>query len=685
MTQMIVKVALDTPLLQLFDYFAPANISIGTLVSVPFGRQLLTGIVVEINASSIQPIDKIRPVEAICQAIPCLSRSWLELCRFASQYYLRPVGEVMLPAIPNHLRNSKRWTKLEQQAAKEWPQLQTLAPSATPSFTQPVLSNAQQKILETLDHPSHVKYAPFLLHGVTGSGKTEIYLRFIAQRLAQDTNSQILLLVPEINLTPQLETELKQRFPTQNLAVLHSGLAEGQRAKYWLAAHLGKARIVLGTRLAVLASLPHLAAIVIDEEHDPSYKQQEGLRYSARDLAVWRAHQLNIPIILGSATPSLESWWHSTPNSQRYTRLSLPQRAQENAVLPTVRIVDLKKEKQLKRASENGLSAPLLEAISIRLQKGEQSLLYLNRRGYAPVLNCSACGWLSGCTRCSTNLVLHRQLPSPILRCHHCGLEKRVPKHCPDCGNADLHPLGRGTQRIEETLTQLFPTARIIRIDADSTRRKGQASALLNEVHTGKADILIGTQMVSKGHDFQRVTLVGILNPDTSLHSHYFRSEEQLFAQLMQVAGRAGRAELPGEVILQTDYPHAEIYAALQQHDYPHFADTLLAQRQAAALPPFSFHALLTVEAKTMEACLAFLQQARDQALHLPDCLSGIVSLLDPVPRPISKVANREHAQLLIESLSRPALQRTLTLWISALQTLKPKQKWLIERDPYSV
>ncbi|HKU01160.1 MAG TPA: primosomal protein N', partial [Paraburkholderia sp.] len=385
-------------------------------------------------------------------------------------------------------------------------------------------------------------FAPFLLHGVTGSGKTEVYLRALSGLLERAPDAQALVLVPEINLTPQFEAAFRTRFagvlPDDAIVTLHSGLAEGERAHHWLAAHTGRARIVLGTRLAVMASLPRLAILVVDEEHDPAYKQQEGLRYSARDLAVWRAKQLGVPVVLGSATPSLESWWQAEQG--RYTRLTLSRRAIADAVLPSVKLIDLEEERRRGRASFEGLSGPLVAAMKARLERGEQSLVFLNRRGYAPVLSCDACGWVAGCPRCSAYVVLHK--PERALRCHHCGWESRIPHACPECGNVDIAPMGRGTQRIEEALASAVPGARVLRIDADSTRRKGSAQALFSDVHAGDVDILVGTQMIAKGHDFQRVSLVGVLNADNALFSHDFRASERLFAQLMQVSGRAGRA-----------------------------------------------------------------------------------------------------------------------------------------------
>ncbi|WP_103705710.1 primosomal protein N' [Paraburkholderia eburnea] len=526
-------------------------------------------------------------------------------------------------------------------------------------------------------------FAPFLLHGVTGSGKTEVYLRALAGLLERAPDAQALVLVPEINLTPQFEAAFRTRFagvlPDDAIVTLHSGLAEGERARHWLAAHTERARIVLGTRLAVMASLPRLAMLVVDEEHDPAYKQQEGLRYSARDLAVWRAKQLEVPVVLGSATPSLESWWQAEQG--RYTRLTLSRRAVAEAVLPSIRLIDLEEERRRGRASFEGLSGPLIAAMKARLERGEQSLIFLNRRGYAPVLSCDACGWVAGCPRCSAYVVLHK--PERALRCHHCGWESRIPHSCPDCGNVDIAPMGRGTQRIEEALASAVPGARVLRIDADSTRRKGSAQALFSDVHAGEVDILVGTQMVAKGHDFQRVSLVGVMNADNALFSHDFRASERLFAQLMQVSGRAGRAGLPGEVMVQTRYPRHAIYHALARHDYVGFANSQIAERRDAHLPPFVYQALLRAEGRTLEAALAFLAEAAKALAAMPT--ASRVMAYDAVPLTIVKVMNVHRAQLLVESSSRAALQATLRAWLPTLRGLRGVLRWNLEVDPLDI
>lgn len=603
---------------------------------------------------------------------------------------LADAGSLTLPDA--RALHPKAASTLDEWAARGWVEIEEIGwadalppvdnlPAASSRAVPPPLTDQQAEALDAIRAAQG--FAPFLLHGVTGSGKTEVYLHALASLLAQRPDAQALVLVPEINLTPQFEAAFRARFAgtlaPDAIVTLHSGLAEGERARNWLAAHTGRARIVLGTRLAVLASLPALALIVVDEEHEPAYKQQEGLRYSARDLAVWRAKQLGIPVVLGSATPSLESWWQAEQG--RYTRLTLSRRAVADAVLPSVRLIDLEEERRRGRASVGGLSGPLVAALKTRLERGEQSLIFLNRRGYAPALACDACGWVAGCPRCSAYVVLHK--PEHALRCHHCGWESRIPHSCPECGNVDIAPLGRGTQRVEETLAEAVPGARILRIDADSTRRKGSAQALFSDVHAGEVDILVGTQMIAKGHDFQRVSLVGVLNADTALFSHDFRASERLFAQLMQVSGRAGRAGLPGEVLVQTLYPRHALYHALARHDYVGFANSTLGERRDAHLPPFVYQALLRAEGRTLEAALAFLQQAA-AALHgLPG--ADRVTVYDAVPMTIVKVANVHRAQLLLESASRAALQHALHAWLPKLRALKGALRWSVEVDPLDI
>lgn len=676
----ILKIALDTPLDLCFDYrWNKSEESVtpplpGQLVVVPFVRREVMGIVIAVQEHSDVPLEKLKGVLAVREHLPPLSSQWLDLCRFAADYYQRPLGEVAIPGLPKNLRAIKT-VSLERALKK---QAKAIRDEYDPRpVGLPTLNVQQQTAADAI--ATTEGFSPILLYGVTGSGKTEVYLQAAAQilmRSAEDKMpAQIMILVPEINLTPQLENNIRARFPHVQVATLHSGLAEGERLSQWLSGHTGEARIVLGTRLATLASLPHLKLIIVDEEHDPSYKQQEGLRYSARDLAIWRAHQLSIPVVLGSATPSLETWHHA--QTGRYKKLTLSERAVKQAVLPTVRLIDMERDKPAE-----GITSTLVSAVKRRLERGEQSLLFLNRRGYAPVIACDACGWISNCPRCTAFMVLHK--PEHRLRCHHCSLELYIPKSCPTCGNIDLQPLGRGTQRIEESLQQLFPQARMLRIDADSTRRKGSAQAAFEAVHRGDIDILIGTQMVAKGHDFKNLTLVGILNPDTALFSHDYRASERLFAQLMQVAGRAGRAAQKeegneAEVLIQTRYPQHPLYAAIMAHDYDRFANDTLEERRHAGLPPFIYQALLRAEARELQTALDFLHEAA-QWMESPS-----ITINDPIPMSMARVANVERAQLLIESSSRPVLQAFLKIWIAALRTIKTRVKWSVEVDPVDI
>ena len=679
MEHCILQIALDAPLDCLFDYrwtsdpLRPHLPSIGQIAIVPFGRRDVAGLIVAIKDQTDVAPEKLKDVRVVHTQLSPMGEEWIALCQFAADYYQRPLGEVMLPALPKNLRGLT--TVALDRAIKKLAKPR-VTHDATP-INVPLLNVAQQAAVETI--VSATGFAPHLLYGVTGSGKTEVYLQAAARVLhaegEQHNPAQVLILVPEINLTPQLENNIRARFPTVMVVTLHSGLAEGERMLNWLAAHQGEARIVLGTRLALLASLPQLRLIIVDEEHDPSYKQQEGLRYSARDLAVWRARQRGIALVLGSATPSLESWHHA--QSGRYRRLDLRERAVPDAVLPNVQLLNMEFDKPV-----DGITPTLLAALRLRLAKGEQSLLFLNRRGYAPVLTCDACGWISNCSRCTAFMVLHK--PDRRLRCHHCGLEHRIPASCPTCGNVDIQPMGRGTQRIEEGLQALLPEARLLRIDADSTRRKGSAQAAFDAVHRGEVDILIGTQMVAKGHDFRHLTLVGILNPDTALFAQDYRASERLFAQLMQVAGRAGRvAQKEGgsaaDVLIQTRYPQHPLYAALIRHDYDRFADGLLQERRQAGLPPYLYQALLRAEARELATALEFLQQAAG-AVAQP----GIV-INDPIPMTMTRVANVDRAQLLIESTSRPALQGFLKIWLAQLRQIKTRARWSIEVDPVDI
>jgi primosomal protein N' (replication factor Y) len=660
------------------DYLSEQPLAPGTFVRVPLGRREVAGIVWPGGPDAGHGVE-LRPVTAALLAMPALSARWIELVEFAARYYQRSIGELALAVVPAELHrlDDARLAKRIARASK--------APAEDPApdtgdAISPPLNDAQAAAVAQLAADAQAgRAATTLLHGVTGSGKTEVYLREVERVLA--AGGQALVLVPEINLTPQLESRFAARFAGRRIVALHSGLTPAQRLRHWLAAHLGLADIVLGTRLAVFAPLPRLAVIVVDEEHDASYKQQEGARYSARDLAVWRGRNESVPVLLGSATPSLETWQQAELG--RYARLALPGRIGAGA-LPRVRLFDMNTLPKVKGAT-SALSPPLLDAIETRRARGEQSLVLLNRRGYAPVLHCTACGWKSACPHCSAWRVFHKL--DRTLRCHHCGVTERVPRACPDCGNADITALGRGTERLEEQLAAALPGARIARIDADTTRLKGALEAQLGAVHAGNVDVLVGTQMIAKGHDFRRITLVAAVNPDGALFSSDFRAPERLFSLLLQAAGRAGRDAqhaAASEMWVQTWHPQHALYAALRAHDYAAFAASQLREREMAGLPPYAHLALLRAEARTLDVARAFLQAAGDAAGG-PEG----VAIYPPVPMSLQRVANVERAQMLVESRSRPALQRFLAAWAPQLHTLRAAHRglirWAVDVDPLTI
>jgi primosomal protein N' (replication factor Y) (superfamily II helicase) len=681
------RVAVDAPqhtgLIGPLDYISEYMLSPGTLVSVPFGRREVPGVVWSGEPGDMATAD-LKPVSNALASLPPLNAAWLELVEFASAYYQRSIGEVALSVLPPELRKLDN-TQLANRIKKLHKAL--AARPAAPSETEaPPLNEAQADALAQIAAAEGANTV--LLHGVTGSGKTEVYLGAAARALA--AGKQALVLVPEINLTPQLEARFTERFAGRHIVSLHSGLTPAQRLRSWLAAHLGLADLVLGTRLAVFASMPRLGLIVVDEEHDPSYKQQEGARYSARDLAVYRGKRESAKVLLGSATPSLETWQRA--NEGRYKRLALPARIGGGA-FPKVRLVDMNLLPKTKGVNSS-LSPPLVAALQERITRGEQSLVFLNRRGYAPVLHCADCGWKSGCAHCSAWRVFHKL--DRTLRCHHCGFTERVPRACPECGNLDIAPLGRGTERLEEQLAQTLlgadgQPARIARIDADSTRLKGALEAQLGAVHAGDVDVLVGTQMVTKGHDFRRITLVAAVNPDGSLFSSDFRAPERLFALLMQAAGRAGRdAEQAArsEMWVQTWHPRHALYEALRKHDFDTFAASQLKEREMAGLPPYSHLAILRADARTPEAARAFLQAAAELAVTLPG--HAAVMMYPPVPLGVARVANVERMQMLVESASRVALQRFLALWLAALHETRQARtvkvlRWAVDVDPLSI
>ncbi len=680
----------------LLTYVTELPASVGQLVRVPFGNREVLGVVWGVHSTAPQTLSShtLRQVIAVLEAVAPLSAHWLQLVQFTAHYYQRSLGEVAMAALPPQLRDLTP-VQLARRFKKQATAPETLATALQSPWP---LSEQQAEVLSQMAEAS----GPFLLHGATGSGKTEVYLQAVARCLAEDPHAQALMMVPEINLTPQLEARVKARFGDAGVVSMHSGMTGPQRLKSWLAAHQGSARIVLGTRMSIFASMPHLKWIVVDEEHDASYKQQEGARYSARDLAIYRARLEGAKVILGSATPSLESWHHSRPAAEggRYVRLPMPARIGAGQ-LPFVRRVDMNHQPR-----KTVLSAPLMAAIQERVAKGEQSMLLLNRRGYAPVLHCADCDWKSECAHCSAFRVFHKI--DRTLRCHHCGFTERVPRACPACGNADIAPMGRGTEQLEEHLAELLvdvkrpngDPVKVMRIDADSTKLKGSLEAQLAGVHSGEVDVLVGTQMIAKGHDFRRITLVAAINPDGALFSSDFRAPERLFALLMQAGGRAGRdaeQSASSEMWVQTFHPSHPLFEALKKHDYPAFAEQQLKERLEAGLPPSTFQALIRSDARAQSVAQAFLNHANAQLQSLEGLgtqdASALaeVSVYPAVPMSIQRVANVERAQMLIESASRKALHRVLDLLQEQLHTSRsePQHKglirWLVDVDPLAI
>ena len=755
-------------------YGSELPLTAGTLVRVPLGQREVLGVVWGSlpDAGGLR-VSQTRNIAGVLEGLAPLPATWRALVAFTAGYYQRSMGEVALAALPPQLREL---SALQLARRLKRPVTDTShAPNATDLVA---LSAEQTRALAEFDADTR----PALLFGATGSGKTEVYLRAAARVLAQDPTAQVLVMVPEINLTPQLEARFQARFAhlgKERVVALHSGLTPAQRLKSWLAAHAGQARLVLGTRMAVFASMPHLRLLVVDEEHDPSYKQQEGARYSARDLAVYRAMVETgdatsahgpCKVLLGSATPSLESWQATITG--RYQRLTMgerigvaptlpaargslplqgatpPEAAHLQAVqaragglgaaafspegaaapaarqsrfcgpglnspaadttaastrhtlgeagqLPTVKRVDMNHQPR-----HCIIAPPLLDAITQRVARGEQSLIFLNRRGYAPVLACHDCGWKSECAHCSAYRVFHKI--DRTLRCHHCGFTERVPRACPACGNLDIAPVGRGTEQLEEHLAELLAgvkrpdgsAVRVARIDADSTRLKGALESQLASVHAGEVDVLVGTQMIAKGHDFRHITLVAAINPDSALFSSDFRAPERLFSLLMQAAGRAGRDarhSAASEMWVQTFHPTHPLFAALRQHDYPAFAAQQLAERQTAGLSPFGFSALVRAEARTQEVAQGFLNAAMAAAQAQQVTAHDAVTRYPAVPMTIQRVANIERAQALVESPSRAALQRFLAAWQPVLfETRKQSEfkslvRWAIDVDPLAI
>ncbi len=730
------KIALNIPL-GLLTYSHPTPLPRGTRVLVPFINKTVAGIVWGEEAQPEIAAHKIRAVQQVLSDEPPLPESWLALIEFAARYYHYPIGQTAFTALPQALRENqpakipqpetfytlndlgkqqpaphershkKRalWQalfsgclnlaalkKIHPQAAKfineyserGWLNITT---QGQPDVGFVQISDLDNKTPCRQAHPqsahtlnpeqqtaSHQiqaafgQFQPFLLYGITGSGKTEVYFDAMATALAQ--GKQVLLLLPEINLTPQLLQRVANRFPHLPTAVLHSQTAAGKRSQDYLRAMLGQAKLIIGTRLAVFTPLPDLALIVVDEEHDASFKQDNELRYHARDLAIWRAQQAACPIVLGSATPSLESWHKAQTGA--YRLLSLPHRANPRAQLPQIQLLDVRPI-----TLNNGISPLALKMLQDNHAQGGISLVYLNRRGFAPALFCGDCGHTFGCPHCSAKMVLHQRARQ--LRCHHCDFRLPIPIACPDCGNQDLTAIGQGTQRIEDTLRTALPHAQIARVDRDSTAHQRDWDALYAAIHANEIDVLIGTQMLAKGHDFARLNLVIVLNADGSLFSSDFRAPERLFAELMQVSGRAGRAEAAGRVLIQTRLPEHPVFAAVQTQNYPLFADHELAQRELFSLPPYGFQAAIRADAPTQTEASQFLNDIRDCIAPL---LPENVHQFGAVPMQMARLAERERAQVFLESPSRKALHHALAQWEQVLGQYKSGNiRWHIDVD----
>lgn len=722
------RIAVNVPLSDgLLTYSHSDPLPPGTRVLVPFRNKTVVGMVWETDIALDMDTARILSVRTAFSDEPLLPESWRDLLAFTSRYYHYPTGQAVFAALPQGLKETRAvempqpplfyalneagraqtppparfnkkaalWDALlsggmtmaalkqvNAQAAKlieDWaeqgwietteaakPVLRSCNGQA--SHSEFVLNADQQKASDAIQ-TAFGSFQPFLLYGITGSGKTEVYFDAMAKVLAQ--GRQVLFLLPEINLTPQLLKRVENRFADVPTAVLHSQMAAGKRTQDYLRAMLGQAKLVIGTRLAVFTPMDDVGLIVVDEEHDGSFKQDNELRYHARDLAVWRAKQGGCPIILGSATPSLESWHKA--QSGAYRLLQLTERAHTAAQLPQVDILNVGRLKL-----DNGFSPQALQLLKQNFEAGGMSLVYLNRRGFAPALFCGDCGYTFGCPNCSAKMVLHQRARQ--LRCHHCDHREPIPYKCPDCGNQDLTAVGHGTQRVEETLRTFLPKAAVVRVDRDSTAHKNDWADLYRRIADNKIDILVGTQMLAKGHDFARLNLVIVLNADGSLYSADFRAPERLFAELMQVSGRAGRADKPGKVLIQTQLPEHPVFAAVKAQDYAVFAENELNERQMFAMPPFGFQTAVRADAPRVADALEFLNAAKETLAPL---LPASVSQFGAAPMLMVRLAERERAQIFLESPSRQDLHRAVSLWVQVLQQNRDgKIRWSVDVDP---
>ena len=722
--QKFLKVAIDVPINQLFDYLPNDEpFSIGQYVTIPFGRRRIIGVIYGISLNSDIHPSKLKSVINVDPEI-IFDAPMFKLLTFVSEYYHHPIGQTIMSVVPSRLKKNlnqlrqfeliyQATSKLTKEFINQLPPRQLrirkvaeaiLIKDRRQTDVMKLVSNWSECIrqLETYGCLKSKKYDPqvdftavgipsfnseqkaiikaitkkqgyqaSLIFGITGSGKTEVYMQLI-EHILLESESQALILVPEINLTPQLENRFRTRFPTKKLVSLHSHLTDIERLDNWRKAKSGEASIIIGTRLAIFTPMPFIKIIIIDEEHDISFKQQDGLRYHARDVALVRAKHMNIPIVLGTATPSLESWHNATRTDNKYNFLKLSFRAVKNAALPEIKTV-LVNDK-----TKNGISRILVDAVSNRLKRKEQSLIFINRRGFAPTLFCASCSWSSECKRCSSKLVVHRK--TNRLKCHHCGHDQNLIIRCPNCDGMNLRPLGSGTQKIEEVLNGLFPEASILRVDRDTTRSKKSLTLLHDRMNRREIDILVGTQMLAKGHDFPFLTLVGVLDADNALYSPDYRAPEKLFSQLMQVSGRAGRSNIKGEVLIQTAFPNNPVFEGVKKHNYEIFARTLLQERQQMSLPPYSFSAILRVESKKIN----YGEQFVNSAAKFAESLSNKVVIYDPVRPSIERLKGYERFQLFIQADTRKDLQNLLREWVAYLRQcgLASRVKWSIDVDP---
>lgn len=664
-TDQFVKVILDVPLPSL-DYRVDEamTVAVGDRVLVPLGTRKMVGIVVGVQSNSAIAVEKLKKVISVLAETEPLREEWLKLTLFAADYYIRPWGECSVATLPVFFRKAP--TARREASLKR---MRLGQKTITSEINRPVLNQEQRNAVDTIC--ASKGFAPFVLYGVTGSGKTEVYLHVMEETLRRDKDTQVLLLVPEINLTPQLESRVRERFPEESVVVMHSALGNAERAKNWLSVHEGRSRVLVGTRLSVFASFKKLGLIVVDEEHDASYKAGDGIRFSARDLAIKRAQINGIACVLGSATPSLETW--AKIKSGSFQELRLHNRAQAKATLPKLALVNVSK------GGREVFSELVREAVSATLERKEQVLIYINRRGYSPQMSCPACGWVSRCMHCSGFTVFHKR--ENALICHHCGSHYEIPQACPVCGNVDLETMGSGSQKVEEAITSLWPQARVLRIDRDSVKAKKEAEQAFRSIHQGKVDLIVGTQMISKGHDFQNVSLVVVVNADAQLVSPDLRAEERLFSTLMQVSGRAGRGGTAGRVLIQTRFDGHPLFEALRHQDFDEFADRLLQERCESFSPPFVFQALLLAQSECLEATMRFLKKAAALAQSMAG--EGI-RVYDPVPMALMRLMDVERGQLLVEADTRSALNAFLHAWVAELPG-EAGVSWTVEVDPAEI